>query len=180
MNHKLFKFMNSCSLFVAIVLLLHITKRGASSPIQCKEGKFFEASVFDYFNCSVCEGQAHFTNCKLCCGSANATPTSSFSSTSSSDPTSRPGSEKSESVNPCDLKFSFTENTLPIGIGFVTGFLAALVVMGIAKLVIRSRSKSKKRHPTGYTPPQQETQPGLRSSSTVVGLDNGTGTNPNK
>ena len=83
---------------------------------------------------------------------ANATPPSSFSSTSisSSDRTSLPGSEKSESdVNPCDLKFSFRENTLPIGIAFVTGFLAALVIVGIAKLVIRCRSKSKKQHPTG-------------------------------
>ncbi|XP_068760827.1 uncharacterized protein [Montipora capricornis] len=157
--------MNSCSLFAAIVLLLLITKSGVSSPIPCKEGKFFEDSVFDYIDCSVCEGQAHFTNCKLCCGSANATTPSSFSSVSSSDPTNHPGSEKSESVNPCGLKFSFREKTLPIGIAFVTGFLVALAIVGI---VIRCRSKSRKQHTTGYTPPQQETQPDLHGASPMV------------
>ena len=49
------------------VLLLSLIGRSSQQPAPCKDGKFYEASVFDYINCSVCTEQPHYENCHTCC-----------------------------------------------------------------------------------------------------------------
>ena len=66
--------MNSLSMYVyvAFLSLLHVQRgRGDTRlpQVPCKEGKFFEDSVSDYLNCSVCVKQVHYSNCDLCCAS---------------------------------------------------------------------------------------------------------------
>ena len=65
------KSMNSLSVYVYVTFLvsLHVQRgRGDTRlpQVPCKEGKFFEDSVSDYLNCSVCVEQVH-SNCGLCC-----------------------------------------------------------------------------------------------------------------
>ena len=57
------------SLIFGAVLLLSLVDQSSQQPLPCKDGKFYESSVFDYFNCSVCIEQPHYENCDTCCKS---------------------------------------------------------------------------------------------------------------
>ena len=68
------KSMNSLSMYVYVAFLLSLhVQRGRGDlrlpQVPCKKGKFYEDSVSDYLNCSVCVEQAHYSNCDLCCPS---------------------------------------------------------------------------------------------------------------
>ena len=57
------------NLFLGVIVFLSVIERSSQLPLVCKEGKFYEDSVFDYFNCSLCIEQSHYANCDVCCTS---------------------------------------------------------------------------------------------------------------
>lgn len=62
--------MNSLAAFSVWFSLLRLIHRCESKPPLCKQGMFYEESVFAYFSCNLCVEQSHYTNCERCCGSS--------------------------------------------------------------------------------------------------------------
>ena len=54
---------------LGLLAFLSVFQGGDLRPALCKDGKFYEESVFAYFNCSLCLEQSHYSNCNVCCSS---------------------------------------------------------------------------------------------------------------
>lgn len=62
--------LGSLGLYAVTVFLPFIQGRDLrlSTPAPlCRDGKFYEDSVFDYLSCSHCLEQSHYSNCNVCC-----------------------------------------------------------------------------------------------------------------
>jgi len=132
--------------FFAFVFLSFI-QGGNLRPPLCKDGKFYEDSVFDYFNCSLCLEQPHYSNCNFCC-SATVNSTTPLSAK-----TAKPTLLKNNpppSTTGSDIVGSFpnqvaTEMKIFIIFSFIlVGFVTGLVIAASLAFAIKCYRKKKK------------------------------------
>lgn len=128
-------------LIFGAVLLLSLVDQSSQQPLPCKDGKFYESSVFDYFNCSVCIEQPHYENCDTCCKKITTTSTSTVTATTEKTKLHTSPSA-SQFVKTEKMRFSSMEMVI---IGFSFGFVAGAVIAWLVVITARVCSKSRKK-----------------------------------
>lgn len=148
------------------VLLLSLIGRSSQQPAPCKDGKFYEASVFDYINCSVCTEQPHYENCHTCCLKITTASTSTVTATREKTKlhTSLSASQfvKTEKMPSSSMEIVI----MGFFFGFVVGAVITWLVVITARVCSKRRKKLRKLMTSNSVTATQETQ--LNQSSPMV------------
>lgn len=153
---------------LGLLAVLSVFQGGDLRPALCKDGKFYEESVFAYFNCSLCLEQSHYSNCNVCCSTTLTSNSTTPAPTHTTKPTVPNINTASDVVgtfpNPVATKMKIL-----IIIGFILiGFITVLAIAGSLMLANKCCVKKKKwkiRSSNGKLG-MQETQ--LSTSSSMV------------
>ncbi|XP_078347863.1 uncharacterized protein LOC144632980 isoform X2 [Oculina patagonica] len=141
------------TLSLSAIIFLSSIQRGDPRPPPCKDGnKFYEESVFDYFNCSICIEQSHYSNCDVCCTVA-VTPTTPLT-TLMTTPVSIFGFKLPSSSEASEIVASvpngvFMKAEVLIIIAFFIGFLTMFGIAVFAVFTVKYYRKKRKQKKLG-------------------------------
>lgn len=134
----------SLGLFAVTFFLPFIQGRDLrlSTPAPlCKDGKFYEDSVFDYLSCSHCLEQSHYSNCNVCCSATVNSKTTTPTPLKNNPPPSTIGSNTAGSF-PNQVA---TKMKIFIILGFLlVGFVAVFLIAALSVFAVKCYRKKKK------------------------------------